>query len=255
MHPLLEVGGRSLIAWRVAFALACLASAALAAWCAPARGLSRRAAVFAWPWALAGAVLGGRIYAFIVDPSVDALELMRGLSIQGGIVGGALALLVYTRLGAAPALPMLDVLAPGAALGAALMRAGCLLAGCCYGRPVSWGLVFSAPGTLAPTGIALHPTQAYEGVLCLAAAGWLTRRLRRGGEAPGAVFACALGLFGAIRLVVQLFRDPQGQAALLGLSHAYWTAAAMIALGVGLWTMTSVVSRRSQAATDEKPLP
>ena len=47
-------------------------------------------------------------------------------------------------------------------------RFGCLLAGCCYGRPsdVPWAITFTDPVAAAnvgtPLGIPLHPTQLYD---------------------------------------------------------------------------------------------
>jgi phosphatidylglycerol:prolipoprotein diacylglycerol transferase len=61
-----------------------------------------------------------------------------------------------------------DVFAPGIALGHAIGRFGCLMAGCCYGRPTTkpWGITFHEPFAAANVGtpleIALHPTQLYE---------------------------------------------------------------------------------------------
>ena len=64
-----------------------------------------------------------------------------------------------------------DVLAPSIALGSVFGRIGCLLNGCCYGRPtdVPWAITFTNPqahelsGT--PLDVPLHPTEIYDALL------------------------------------------------------------------------------------------
>ena len=62
-----------------------------------------------------------------------------------------------------------DAIAPGIALGHVVGRFGCLLAGCCYGKPTTlpWGMTFTdtfaASNVGTPLHVALHPTQLYDG--------------------------------------------------------------------------------------------
>jgi len=69
-----------------------------------------------------------------------------GLVIYGGILGGAIALLVLIRVHRLPALPLLDAIAAPAILGLAIGRIGCLLNGCCFGGPcdLPWAVTFPA---------------------------------------------------------------------------------------------------------------
>jgi phosphatidylglycerol---prolipoprotein diacylglyceryl transferase len=82
-------------------------------------------------------------------------------------------------------------------LGLAIQRAGCFLAGCCFGRPTGlpWGVHFPAasPAGRAFPGEAVHPTQLYYLLAFLLVAGflWLGRRRLRGRG-----MAAAAGLFG-----------------------------------------------------------
>ena len=60
-------------------------------------------------------------------------------------------------------------IAPGIALGHVVGRFGCLLAGCCYGKPTTlpWGITFTDPFAASNVGtplhVALHPTRAVRG--------------------------------------------------------------------------------------------
>jgi phosphatidylglycerol:prolipoprotein diacylglycerol transferase len=51
----------------------------------------------------------------------------------GGMIFGALTLLVYARAAKLDLSNLLDMFAPGLALGLALGRVGCFMAGCCWG--------------------------------------------------------------------------------------------------------------------------
>jgi len=57
-----------------------------------------------------------------------------------------------------------DLFAPSIAIGQAIGRIGCFMAGCCYGRPASlpWSITFTNPDSMAPLNIPLHPTQLYD---------------------------------------------------------------------------------------------
>lgn len=107
------------------------------------RGLSPLAAV---DGALAGAVggllIGRAIYAaahwsYFHDHLGEALMVWRGgLSAPGAVVGGAVGVLALCRLRRADPRPLLDALAPGAALVVIFGWLGCLGAGCGCGLTV-----------------------------------------------------------------------------------------------------------------------
>src|SRR5438105_3571617 len=56
-----------------------------------------------------------------------------GMVFYGGMVFGILAVLAYARVTGLKIWNLLDLFAPGLALGLALGRVGCFLAGCCWG--------------------------------------------------------------------------------------------------------------------------
>ena len=86
----------------------------------------------------------------------------------GGLIAAVAVGLWLVRRYKLPVWTTADLMAPGIALGHVVGRFGCLLAGCCYGRPtdVAWAITFTDPlaaqnvGT--PLGIPLHPTQLYD---------------------------------------------------------------------------------------------
>jgi len=89
-----------------------------------------------------------------------------GLSVQGAVLGGLLAVIYYCRRYELPFWEFGDYLAPGLFLGQAIGRFGCFLNGCCYGKPTEsfLGVVFP-PGTdayFAFGATPLLPSQLFE---------------------------------------------------------------------------------------------
>src|SRR4029079_14152035 len=74
---------------------------------------------------------------------------------------------VFLRLTGQPALPYLDVTILGVGLFLAVGRVGCLMAGCCYGRPWRWGVTYGHEHVAAGfaehlAGVRLFPIQIIE---------------------------------------------------------------------------------------------
>lgn len=194
-------------------------------------------------WVLCGsaAVVGARGLHVAVNWSDYAPEPLRalafwdgGLVYIGGVTAAVLTALGYVRrhrLGARA----LDVLVLGIALTQGIGRIGCLLAGCCYGRPTAlpWGVRFGegsiaefamrASGALPPGAREtppLHPTQLYEALACTAIGllllVWYRRRSPRSsagsGTVPGAVACGYFVVYPAARFLLEMLRnDPDRQ--------------------------------------------
>jgi phosphatidylglycerol:prolipoprotein diacylglycerol transferase len=120
-----------------------------------------------------GVILGARALFILVEREYyiqNPLEILMvwkgGLVFYGGLIGGALAFVLTTRLRRLPLWEMADILAPGVALGHALGRLGCFFAGSCYGRPTNlpWAVTYTNPNSLAGDilGVPVHPTQLYS---------------------------------------------------------------------------------------------
>ena len=157
-----------------------------------------------------------------------------GLAWQGGFLGGTLAGVWFVRRKKLSLRPVLDLVAPYIALGQSIGRIGCFFNGCCYGKPVAWGIYFPTHGAR------LHPTQLYEmaGLFII----FLILKYTRGREhQSGFIFVYYLVLAAIERFVVEFFRADHDILG-LGLSLAQF-----IALGVfvaGLILMKVFKSKR-----------
>ncbi len=137
----------------------------------------------------------------------------------------AARLLVRYKL---PVMRTLGRMVPPMVLGVAIMRIGCFLQGCCYGRitQASWGIA------IPPEPYLRHPTQLYElGALLLLLAGLLCQE--RKGVRPEVVLFTSCLVYGIWRFWIGFFRGDY-PAALGGLTAAQGLALLLAAVGV-IW--------------------
>ena len=205
-------------------------------------------------WVGLAALVGGRLLYVIQNelgslaehPSHILMVWMGGLSFYGGLIGALLALIVFTRRRGLSPYAVLDVAAPAAAIGQAIGHLGCLIGGDSYGVPTDlpWAVIYRNPAAMAPQGIPLHPTQAYEAILLglLFAGLWLGRdRIGRIGD--GAVAAVYLLGLAAIRFGLFYLRDEP--AVLFGLKTAQLIGIGIAALAIALF----IVARQPRATS------
>ena len=151
---------------------------------------------------LVGSVISARIYyvlffdlkGFLNDPVSIFKVWQGGLSIHGGIFGGIVTGLIFSRIRKVSFWALADLIAPSIILGQAIGRIGCFLNGCCFGISIKpfWG-------------ISRHPTQIYEfildfiGFLLL----WSSRKKIK---FEGGLFLLYLMMYAVIRIIVSQFR-------------------------------------------------
>jgi phosphatidylglycerol---prolipoprotein diacylglyceryl transferase len=173
----------------------------------------------------------------------SAATLESGGTFYGGVIGGILWTLFYTRREKLPLLSTFDVCAAPLALGHGIGRVGCFMAGCCFGKPTSlpWGVTFTSQvaarisGT--PLNVPLHPTQLYEAaaeLLNFLFLYFVARRWRVPGQSIGAY----LILYGTERGLFEFLRADPGRTPLFNgaVSLMQIVSIAMICAGLALWS-------------------
>ncbi|MBC7093255.1 prolipoprotein diacylglyceryl transferase [Candidatus Bipolaricaulota bacterium] len=160
-----------------------------------------------------------------------------GLAIHGGLLGGVLGLLIFSRWKRVAFWRLADSSVPALALGQVLGRIGNFLNGDAFGTPTDlpWGVVFpptSMAGQAYP-GQPLHPAMLYEavGVLLIFVLLW---RLRRRPAQPGFLAAVYFLAYGALRFVCEYFR---GDALMLGPWRAAQVASVLLVIGFASWLL------------------
>ena len=155
---------------------------------------------------------------------------------QVAVTGVWIALL---RLRGLPVLPYLDAAAVGLGIFLTFGRLGCLLAGCCYGRPCRRGIRYGEQHckTGFPAryvGLRLFPVQALQGLwnLGLVICCW---RLARNGQ-PGDAFCGYVCGYALGRFCLESLRGDPGRPRWAGITEAQWTAVATtLALCAAAW--------------------
>lgn len=162
-----------------------------------------------------------------------------GLSIHGGLAGGILAGIFFTRRRRIPFWRLADVCAPSLILGQAVGRVGCFLNG------DSWGILTNLPWgvyTRYVSGLR-HPVQLYEAVLNLLLftfLWWFRPKARREGQ----VFFYYVAGYSSIRFGVEFVRDSAMLTPHLSVAQAASFVLAALALGANAW----LARRRVKAA-------
>ncbi len=157
-----------------------------------------------------------------------------GLSAYGAILGASLGIWIYFKVSKQQSGYFFDLLAPAVILARAVIgRIGCTINGCCYGTATSlpWGIIYTRPNSLAPVGIAVHPTTVYELIFGLVVFGVLLK-LRGRFKPEGSLFLIYLSLYAIWRIVVDFMRV--GTPFLFGLHQAQVISIIVLAIVIPL---------------------
>jgi hypothetical protein len=127
-----------------------------------------------------------------------------------------------------PVWPYLDITILAVGIFLVCGRVGCLMVGCCHGRPHRWGARYSPEHAAAGftshyVGIRLFPIQIVESAWVLATvavgAGMIV-----GGSAPGEAFAWYVIVYDIGRFSFEFVRGDPGRPYIKGFSEAQWTS-------------------------------
>jgi phosphatidylglycerol---prolipoprotein diacylglyceryl transferase len=259
MYPEINLGPLTLQTFGLMFALAFLAAGALIA-----RRLDELGRPSDWAYemgfaALAGGVIGSRLYYVVENYDKVKDDLLgniftgSGLVWYGGLIGGAIAVLLWAWYRGIIGLALLDLAAPALALGYAIGRCGCQLSGDGdYGKAWDGPWAMAYPDGTVPTDQTVHPTPVYE-TLAMGLGAYVLWQLRNRFRA-GILFAIYLVYAGVERFLVEFIR--RNDDALLGLTQPQLESAVMVIVGL-TWIL---VAKRRQGSVmreelTEKPAP
>ncbi|KPK84736.1 MAG: hypothetical protein AMJ81_04920 [Phycisphaerae bacterium SM23_33] len=184
-------------------------------------GLKRRVWMLVSASYFVGMIIGAKALYDLRHSHLDlqALFSLRHY-LEGGFWGGLLAYLVL----ALPLCMLLtkrrrsacDLVALTIPIPWALAKVGCLLNGCCYGRPSSlpWAITFPQGPGPAPAGVPLHPTQVYE-IITMVLLLLVFRKLDRE-RWRGTMLLWFLAIYGLARAATDVFRGDTDRYIYLG---------------------------------------
>ncbi len=236
MFPVIfTVGGFSFYSYGLMLALAFAAGVLLLLRNARSEGLPDDKLIDMCLLIIVAAIVGSRLLyiiielpVYIADPWAVFEVRSGGLSFHGGLAFGIITGLWYTRRHRLPQGKIADLVAPPLALGYAIVRIGCLLSGCCFGRPTA--LPWALPSAyLDPT--PRHPAQLYAffaALIIFAALMYRRGRMRFHGQ----LFLEFVLYYSIYRFIIEFFREVSvfvgfltlGQAASLVVAAAAFAA-------------------------------
>ncbi len=199
-------------------------------------------------WGFFGGIVGARIFyglvynlPFFLDHPLSIFAVWNGgLSIHGGLIGGALSVLLYIRRKKLPVWEIAVMAAVLIPLGMMLGRIGNFANGELYGRAtdVAWGMDFG-------DGIKRHPSQLYavaKDLLLFLMILALALRTKIHGKN---LFGILLVSYAILRFFVEFFREPDVQ---LGFIFSWLTMGQILSFFVliaGILFLTIPVAQKT----------
>ncbi len=252
MHPIIfSIGPLTVYSFGVMLAIAFLVAGNVVQRELERKGLDPELASTFVVWAAVGGLVGSRVLSFIDDWNgflADPLAFVftgAGFVFYGGLIGGFITVSFVIWQRGLPYWKITDCIAPALAIGQAIGRIGCQLAGDGdWGKPTTlpWGMSF--PNAIIgweewtresglPIDVRVHPAPVYETLLYGLVFFVLWRR-RLTPHPDGYILWLYLLLSGAARFLVEIVRINPRFA--LGLSEAQFISLAIMAIGaVQIW--------------------
>ena len=264
MHPeaLFKIFGQPVYAYGICMAvgiIACFGFLLFTLWYKKFNDTSSNAVlvigIFGTAFGIFMAMLVQSILNYAKDPSKE-FEL-GGMTFMGGLLGGVVSFLAVWNLyvyvvgprtkikwlssknmnaGLSDALPFIPI---GIAIAHAFGRLGCNFAGCCYGAATdgSWGLACAAYDSTLRI-----PTQLFEMSFLLLLAGVMAfLYFRYKFNYNFGVYAIAYGIW---RFILEIFRDDDRGALILGLQPSQFWSILMVLVGIGYFFLQYYVLRK-----------
>ena len=267
MHPFVHVFGRTLGSYGIMMVLGALAGALYLWIYCKVRKLDFEPLIDTGLIAIVGGLAG----AFLIRPlmklpeviihwkSVYALmpagqffSYMFGeMVFYGGLIGGAIAGLIFLRYIKYPRLKAADILICAVPLAHVFGRIGCLLGGCCYGMEVPAGTFLSViypEGAITdvPTGVPVLGVPIIEAIVNAVIFVVLLLFLRRQ-KVRGLTFSLYMILYAVQRFMLEFFRGDRVRGIYGGLSTSQIISIILFALGVFLMIYLPIRQKRKQA--------
>lgn len=175
-------------------------------------------------WAIIGVIAGGRLgyisfyqTAYYFENPLEIFFVWQGgMSFHGGLIGVVVAIILFARRRKIPIFALGDLVACAAPIGLFLGRLANFINGELYGRvsDVSWAVVFPTDDQQLPR----HPSQLYEAALegvVLFIVMFVLVRFTKARTRPGLLMGIFLIGYGAARIFVEFFREPDIQIGFL----------------------------------------
>ena len=205
--------------------------------------------------AVVGMAVGSRV-VFIISQIPSAIEhgsisvLVRALTsggfvFYGGLFGAIFAVWMIGKVRNFDPNGLMNYYIPGFPVFHFFGRIGCLLAGCCYGIPVEWGIIQPAVDSYARL-----PVQLFESVynLIIVVAMMVYESRARKKNKPYSLLTLYLAMYAPFRFINEFFRDDTLRGKFGPLSTSQWIS--LIVIGALISYLAAKKIKSSSTAKD-----
>ncbi len=187
-------------------------------------------------------IFGGKILFYLENPAhylAHPLDIFsnftNGFVFLGSLIFAIPCVYFFLKYYKLPILEMFDIIMMGLCILHIFGRTGCLMAGCCYGKPHDGMLAITFTHALssAPLNTPLHPTQLYSiGMIFAIFLILLTIRIKQ--QFDGQILLMYLGLYSFGRSIIEVFRGDEQRGFIIDnyLSHSQFMALLIIMIVV-----------------------
>lgn len=227
-------------------------------------GLPKSDVVFASFYCGIGIIIGAKLMYFITmlpkfvsnfdvflnNPFAVLIYVFSGFVFYGGLIGGALGVVIYCKQFKMPLKPFMEVAAPAIPLMHGIARIGCLCAGCCYGMEYHGPFAITYPENEMIDGLGgvpRFPTQLVETVVNLILFVFLYFMVKRGKSKNGEALGVYAIVYSVMRFCLEFVRGDAVRGGFLGLSTSQWIS--LLLLPFGIWLLI-----RGRRKKDDKNL-
>lgn len=174
MEPFVNIFGKEIPIYGIAWILGTAIAAVIALLLSKKREIERYDLVYSAVFSMLAGAFGAKLLFIavslktIIEQNIPFIAVLRGgFVFYGGLIGGAIGLVIYTRMFKLNTLRFFDLYALVVPLGHAVGRIGCFYSGCCYGMEYDgpFNVEYSSTLGMTPLGIPLLPVQLIEALL------------------------------------------------------------------------------------------
>lgn len=235
----LELFGRQIPLYGVFFFAGIFVAGLIAVLICKYKQVSKFDMVSSGVYTMIGAMIGSKLLFLIVSwkdimelktanniPMSDILMavIKGGFVFYGGLIGGALGLIIYTVQYKMKLSDLIDIYAVVLPLGHALGRVGCYFGGCCYGIPHdgAFSVTYTQTAGMTPLGVPLLAVQIIEALVLYCLFWILLGVFMLHSEKTYLCVKIYAVAYSVIRFVLEFFRGDKERGGFLFLSTSQW---------------------------------
>lgn len=248
---ILSICGVGISWYGVMFGMGFIVALALGTQTFPVRGLNKDYPYTLIWWVFPCAIIGARAYFLMfdgVDQSfIDWFKIWEGgLAIYGGVIGGAIGLVLSSLVHNQHIFKTTDAVAPLLSIGQAFGRIGCIFGNCCYGVEVTNKALRWFPIAIKVNGDYHFATNLYEAVLDFVLFIILNKLLRKV-DIVGVNTCAYLVGYGIVRFILEFFRAEEQTLMIGSMAVSQLVSVACVMVGViGICVLLFVNNRKEK---------